>query len=84
MKIIHHIPECYRQQIIQLYTQVLRVGPIGKILAEQKCAVLLDQVLHLNYAWAAVDRGVLLGFAGDQTSQGSFTGGSTPSRLCRV
>lgn len=84
MQIIHKIPEYYRHQVIQLYSQVLRKGPISRILSEEKCYQLVNQTVDLNYAWAAIDKGVLLGFAGYQTSQGSFTGASTPRQLCRT
>ncbi|NQZ33542.1 MAG: hypothetical protein HRU06_19920 [Oceanospirillaceae bacterium] len=83
MQIIHSIPEQYRDQVIWLYSKVLRCGPLGHTLCEDKCWLLLDQVLDLNYAWAAIDKGRLLGFAGYQTPQGSFTGASTPARLYR-
>jgi len=83
MQIIHKIPEQYRFQVIALYSQVLRDGPVANILSEEKCQRMLAEVLDLDYAWAAVDRGTLLGFAGYQTAQGSFTGASTPAQLCR-
>jgi len=84
MQIIHKIPEQYRHQVIKLYTQVLLSGPTANILNEKQCHLMLDQVLNLNFAWAAVDEETLLGFAGYQTSQGSFTGASTPAQLCRT
>jgi len=83
MQIIHKIPEQYRHQVIALYAQVLREGPTANILSEEKCQQLLEEVLDLDYAWAAVDKGDLLGFAGYQTAMGSFTGASTPTKLCR-
>ena len=83
MQIIHKIPEQYRYQVIALYSQVLREGPTSNILSEEKCQRMLEEVLDLDYAWAAIDKGDLLGFAGYQTAQGSFTGASTPTQLCR-
>lgn len=83
MKLVNGIPACYRSQAINLYLIAFSQTPAGKLLTSTQCCQLLDQTLDLNFALAAISDDQLLGLAGYQTAEGSFTGASSATTLIR-
>jgi GNAT superfamily N-acetyltransferase len=70
-----------RDPLIKLYLSAFQHTPMAKILGPQRAYQLLDSTLCQDYAMGAFFGDQLIGLAGFQTPEGSFTGAATPQML---
>lgn len=84
VKIIHQVPNHLQDSALKLYLNVFKDNLPDLSLSDAQYTRLLETTLDWRYVWAAIDNDRVVGLAGYQCCQGSFTGASSPLKLMRV
>lgn len=84
IKVIHQVPRPLRESALELYVDTFKSSLPTLALSDTCYRKLLDAVLDWRFVWAAIDDNRVVGLAGYQCPQGSFTGAANPIKLVRT